>query len=153
MLRRPSGFSISMMSPGAEILDRENGAERLARRAHASKADQIGVIIFALLERGQIAARNRQKLAAQRLGAGAVADLLEPGDRHGAGAFHRLQRQGAIADLDHFVAAHAFGALRKQLQPDLAANAVGTGNGSEGDPVVAGSAGRTCPWQLRLRHV
>jgi hypothetical protein len=107
------------------------------------------VIIFALLERGQIAARNRQKLAAQRLGAGAVADLLEPGDRHGAGAFHRLQRQSAIADLDHFVAAHAFGALRKQLQPDLAANAVGTGNGSEGDPVVAGSAGRTCPWQLR----
>ena len=38
---------------GAEILDRDDGAERLAVRAFAGQADQVGMIIFALVQRRQ----------------------------------------------------------------------------------------------------
>ena len=65
---------------GAEILDRDDRAERLARLIDAGQPDQVGVIIFALFERRQRVAVDLDQLAAQGLGGGAVGDALEAGD-------------------------------------------------------------------------
>ena len=65
----------------AEILDRDDRAERLAVGRDRRQAEQVGVIIFALAERRQRGARHGQLGAAQRLGGGAVGDLGEARDR------------------------------------------------------------------------
>ena len=53
---------------------------RAARLVDAGQADQVGVIIFALFERGQRGAVDLDQRAAQRLGGGPVGNALETGD-------------------------------------------------------------------------
>ena len=83
MARLPSGRSIEQVA-GAEILDRDDRAERRPVLGFAAEPDQVGVIIFAGLERRQLGARDRQQCAAQRLGGVAVGNFVEPGDRAAA---------------------------------------------------------------------
>src|SRR3546814_6829411 len=52
---------------GAEILDRDDGSQRLARGRGAGETDQVVMIIFAGAERRQGRARNGKNGPAQRL--------------------------------------------------------------------------------------
>ena len=65
---------------GAEILDRRDRADCSARLVDARQADQVGVIIFALVKRRQVGAVDFDQLPAQRLGGGPVGYALETGD-------------------------------------------------------------------------
>ena len=73
---------------GAEILDRDDDAERRAGRILAREADEIGMVIFALVKGRQRRARHGQQLAAEGLGRAAVGDLGEAGDGAGAAGLH-----------------------------------------------------------------
>ena len=62
---------------GAEILDRDDGAERIAVPVDAGRADEVRVIIFAVVERRQRGTVDLDQRSAQRFGGGAVVDPLE----------------------------------------------------------------------------
>ena len=73
--------SISSRSPAPKFSTATTVPDRVAVRVHRRQADQVGVIIFALLERRQRRAVDLDQRAAQRLGGGAVADAFEARDR------------------------------------------------------------------------
>src|SRR4051812_11414575 len=116
----------------AEILDRDDPPQRLARRALAGEADQVGVIIFAFLQRRQRRAGDGEQLPAKGFGGAPVGDFGEPGDG-GAVAFHRSKGEEPLPDPHLLVALQAVGAFGEQFQAHLAAYAMRSGNGGEGD--------------------
>ena len=65
----------------AEILDRDDAADRLAIGRYRRQPDQVGVVVFTLAERRERLARHRQQGAPQRLGSGTVAHPGEARDR------------------------------------------------------------------------
>ena len=121
---------------GAVILDRDDCADAHSRRGRRRQADQIGVIIFALLERRQRGAVDLDQRAAQRLGGGAVVDALEAG--HGASCRCRGRKEPRSAPRrTGFLARQALDAVAEQLQPNLALDAMRAGDRGEGNPALA----------------
>ena len=66
---------------GAEIMDREHAAERIAIRGDGGEPDQIGVVIFVVIGRGQFFARDVEFDAVEALGLIAGRDALEGCDQ------------------------------------------------------------------------
>ena len=62
---------------GAEIMDRDDAAERLVRGIDRGKPDQIGVVIFVLVGRGQFFARDIELDAVEPFGVLAGGDALQ----------------------------------------------------------------------------
>ena len=65
---------------GAEIVDRDDGAERIAVAVLRREADQVGVIVFVRRGRRQTVARDEEIEIAKPLGAVAVGDAGDAGD-------------------------------------------------------------------------
>ena len=122
---------------GAEILDRDDRADRAPVAIDAGQADQVGVIIFALFERRQAIAVDLDQLPAQRLGGGAVGDALEAGDG-GLAAVLDDARASALAPPTKSCAwrVEAVDAVREQLEPHLALHAMRAGDRGERDALV-----------------
>jgi hypothetical protein len=65
----------------AVILDRDDDPDRLTVAIDRGKAEQVDVIIFALVERGQRVAVDLDQGPAQRFGRAAVGNPFEAGNR------------------------------------------------------------------------
>src|SRR5947209_19277092 len=90
------------------------------------------MIIFALLQRRQGRAGDGEKLGAPRLGGVAIADLGETHDRLGR-VPNGSEGEVSLPHPHLLVPLEAVHAVREQLQPHLAAYAVRSGDGGEGD--------------------
>ena len=98
--RWPSGRSTSSRSPAPKFSTATTVPSGSPVAVDAGQADQVGVIIFALLERRQRGAVDLDQRAAQRLGGGAVGDALEAGDGALAAAVTLEQPPLAPADVE-----------------------------------------------------
>ena len=108
----------------------------------AGEADQVGVIIFALLERRQRGAVDLDQRSAQRFGGGAVGDALEAGDRAPCPVAATASRRSSAPPTNSCrVRGEAVGAVAEQLEPHLALDAMGPGDGGERDPAPSAAAG------------
>ncbi len=127
----PSRLDLEQVA-GAVILDRDHGADGRPLPVHRRQADQVGVIIFARLERRQGRAVHFDERAAQGLGGGAVVDPLEPGDGRLA-VTDGKQAADRAADVELLLPRQAVDAVAEQLEAQLAFDAVRPGNRGERD--------------------
>ena len=66
---------------GAEIMDRDDAAERLVRGVDRGKPDQVGVVIFVVVGRRQFFARDVELEAVEALGLLAGGDAFQRRDQ------------------------------------------------------------------------
>ena len=103
----------------------------------ARQADQVGVIIFALLERRQRVAVDLDQLAAQRLGGGAVGDAVEAGDGGLAARPEVAELALLAADVDATWRARLATLSANSLSLSFALDAMRPGDRGQRDALVA----------------
>jgi hypothetical protein len=99
----------------------------------SGEPDQVGVIIFAFLERRERRPVDLDQRAPQRLGRRAIADAFEPRDGRLAAVPNRKEAPFDASNVQGLMARQAVHAVAEQLEPEFALDAVRPGNRSESD--------------------
>src|SRR4029078_7956423 len=101
------------------------------------KADQVGVIIFALFKRWQRRAIDLHERPAQAFSSGTVGDALDSRHPGIAAITNGKEAPFDASQIDSLMTRQTFDAVAEQLEPELALDAVRSGNRSEGDAALA----------------
>ena len=115
----------------AEILDRTT-SPTAGPPGRRRQANQVGVIIFAVFERGSAARSTSISCPRKGLGGGSVGNALEAGDGGLAAVAAPSKRCSAPPTIDFCMPGEAVGAA-EQLQPNLTLDAMRAGDCGERD--------------------
>ena len=143
-LRRPArGVAHFDEIAGAEIVDGDHGAKRVAGGVDHGKADQIGVVkLVGCVRLGQALARHVELGVGERARRVAVAHAGELRDEMILGRPQRFDHEdAAVLGFERSVAGDRRGIGRERAQPHLAADAMGGADLPEADAARPPSLG------------
>ena len=124
----------------AVILDRRNPSDLNPVAIYRRHSNQIDVIIFAFLKRGQFGAIDLHERAAQGLGRRTIGNAFKARDDRLSTIANGNKPALLASRMEFFVTRQAFNALREQLEAHFAFDAMRSSDRSEGDSALAAVA-------------
>ena len=124
----------------AVILDGDHRADGMPGSVDRRQSDEVGMIIFARVQRRQRGPVDLDQRAAQRLGGGTVGYAFDARDGRPAAVANREQAPFDTSDVEFAMGGEAVGAFAEQLEPQLALDAMDAGDGGKRNPTLAALA-------------